>query len=444
MANKVFISHSSKDKTIADAICARLQEQNITCWIAHRDIVSSTEYAGAIVEAINASSVFVLVFSANSNKSKDVRNELNLAFKKGIPIIPFRIEDVPPSGDAAYYLSSLDWLDAFTPPPEAHLEHLVEDVKRLLESGLSPPEQKDEPQSPAEPKQPPLPPWKLILIAIGLVLAISIFALWLFKSQKETGGSENENVPATGNSNSDTAKIKTPNASDPSNTSTVLSGDISYQQQYDKAIGFLHDPNVAKVREGIRLLGEICASDNEKWYWIAMKQLTDYVRDNARWQGDETQLSSEMQTNVFSILEVVAARRPPYPDKADDAYMRNRRRDLSHTDLRDLRLVAGVAHLEYVNFEGAHLDGASLPGARLDGARLLDSSLKGANLFQAKMADVDLVHADINKADLSGVEGLDWYDIAGATNWQCSIGMDDLKQEIRTRPRFKEPPKECD
>lgn len=458
MAHQVFISHSSKDETTADAICAKLREQNITCWIAHRDIVSSTEYAGAIVEAINAASVFILVFSANSNKSKDVRSELNLAFKKGLPIIPFRIEDVQPSEDAAYYISSLDWLDAFTPPLEAHLEHLVEDVKRLLESGLLPPEQEEQQQQPPpERKQPTQPPpWKLILIAVGVVLATSIFALWLFKSQKETGGNGNKvivtnaNVPATGNSNTDTANTNTANTNtantgNSSNTINSPTGVINYQQQYEKAIGLLHDANSANTREGIRLLGEVCGSGNEKWYWIAMKQLTDYVRDNARWKDDATQLSSEMQTNIFRILEVIAAQPPLYPDKAGDAYKREHRRDLSSTDLRGLRLVTGGAHLEYVNFEGAHLDGAYLSGARLDGARLLDSSLKGANLHQAKMAGVDFVHADISKADLRGVEGLHWFDVQGATKWHCAAGVDDnLLHDIRSRPNFKEPTEKCD
>jgi hypothetical protein len=441
MAHKVFISHSSKDKTIADAICARLQEQNITCWIAHRDIVSSTEYAGAIVEAINESSVFVLVFSANSNRSKDVRNELNLAFKKGLPIIPFRIEDVQPSEDAAYYLSALDWLDAFMPPLEPHLKHLVEDVERLLEPGLPP---QEEEEATAPPSPPATTQWKLILIAVGAVLAISIFTLWAFKSQKETDANLNKiivtnpNEPATVKGNTNTVKMS-------SNTTNSPTVDINYQQQYEKAIALLHDTNSANTREGIRLLGEVCGSGNEKWYWIAMNQLTDYVRDNARWKDDATQLSSEMQTNIFRILEVIAAQPPLYPANAGDEHMRTHRRDLSSTDLRGLRLVEGGAHLEYVNFEGAHLDGAYLLRARLDGARLLDSSLKGANLYQAYMAGVDLVHANISKADLRGVEGLHWFDIQGATKWYCAAGVDDkLLHEIRSRPNFKEPTEKCD
>ena len=39
----------------------------------------------------------VLVFSASANDSPQVMREVERAVSKGIPIIPLRIEDVPPS-----------------------------------------------------------------------------------------------------------------------------------------------------------------------------------------------------------------------------------------------------------------------------------------------------------------------------------------------------------
>ena len=37
MVHDVFISHSQKDKPIADGICAKLQATGVRCWIAPRD-----------------------------------------------------------------------------------------------------------------------------------------------------------------------------------------------------------------------------------------------------------------------------------------------------------------------------------------------------------------------------------------------------------------------
>lgn len=38
MRNTVFISYAHQDKPVADAVCARLEQSGIRCWIAPRDI----------------------------------------------------------------------------------------------------------------------------------------------------------------------------------------------------------------------------------------------------------------------------------------------------------------------------------------------------------------------------------------------------------------------
>ncbi len=45
----VFVSHSSRNKVIADAICARLEQHGIRCWIAPRDIDPGRDYSDRIV-----------------------------------------------------------------------------------------------------------------------------------------------------------------------------------------------------------------------------------------------------------------------------------------------------------------------------------------------------------------------------------------------------------
>jgi hypothetical protein len=51
---------------------------------------------------------------------------------RGIPILPFRIEDVAPSGSLEYFLATPHWLDAITPPLERHIHKMVATVKVLL------------------------------------------------------------------------------------------------------------------------------------------------------------------------------------------------------------------------------------------------------------------------------------------------------------------------
>jgi hypothetical protein len=132
MAHDVFVSYSSQDKPTADAIVASLEANGIRCWIAPRDIMPGTDWGEAIVEAIEQAGTMVLVFSAHSNTSPQIRREIEGAVSAGIPLIPFRIEEVLPCKSLQYFIGPQHWLDAWTPPLEQHLHRLTETIKALL------------------------------------------------------------------------------------------------------------------------------------------------------------------------------------------------------------------------------------------------------------------------------------------------------------------------
>ena len=132
MAHDVFISHSSKDKLTADAVCAALEAQGVRCWVAPRDILPGRNWGGSIVEAIKGARVMVLIFSAHANNSEHIKREVERAANRNIPIIPMRIEDVVPTDAFEYFLSSPHWLDAFPPPLENHLQHLAKTVRQIV------------------------------------------------------------------------------------------------------------------------------------------------------------------------------------------------------------------------------------------------------------------------------------------------------------------------
>lgn len=132
MAHDIFISYSSKDKTVADATCAILEARGIRCWIAPRDVLPGKEWGDALIDAIDESRALVLIFSANANNSAQIKREVNHAVEKGVAIVPLRIEDVKPSDAMEYYLDVTHWLDALTPPVEDHLQELADKVQQLL------------------------------------------------------------------------------------------------------------------------------------------------------------------------------------------------------------------------------------------------------------------------------------------------------------------------
>lgn len=135
MAHDVFISYSAKDKVFADAAVASLEERGMQCWLAPRNIPAGAEWGESIVRAIQESKVMVLVLSANSNESRQVRHEVERADHYHVPILPVRIEDFQLTGNMEYHLPASQWLDATQAPFEQHLPHLADSVQYLLKQG---------------------------------------------------------------------------------------------------------------------------------------------------------------------------------------------------------------------------------------------------------------------------------------------------------------------
>jgi hypothetical protein len=132
MPQDVFISYSSADREVADAVCRALEESGLTCWIAPRDVPAGKEWGDALLDAIKGSRAFVLIFSENANRSPQMRREVNYAIEKEVPVIPVRIEDTQPSDTMEYYLDITHWFDALPPPPQTHFPRLTDAVRQLL------------------------------------------------------------------------------------------------------------------------------------------------------------------------------------------------------------------------------------------------------------------------------------------------------------------------
>ena len=128
----IFISYSSKDSHIAFMLCEALENKGLICWIAPRD-VEAGHYADSIVEGIESSKLFVLLFSQNSNDSRPVLNELEMAMANKLLIIPARIEEVLPSKAMKFYLMATHWFDIFEHKSMKDFNKFVAMVKGNLE-----------------------------------------------------------------------------------------------------------------------------------------------------------------------------------------------------------------------------------------------------------------------------------------------------------------------
>lgn len=121
----VFISHSSKDKEIADKVVKFLEDKGLTCWIAPRDIVPGSDWAASISTAITASKVFLIIYSVNSAASEQVAREVSLAeSKQNVFVVPYKIDDTGLSGTFEYFLTGAHWISANYSKKDYKLEEL--------------------------------------------------------------------------------------------------------------------------------------------------------------------------------------------------------------------------------------------------------------------------------------------------------------------------------
>ena len=131
MKYDVFISYSSKDQKVVEAMCAYLEQHKVRCFVAYRDIPKGVVWAKAIVEALDESKMMVVVFSEEFNLSDQVDREIELASEDKKPILTFRISDAMFKGAKKYYLKNINWIDAF-PDPEKVFDALLDNVYKLI------------------------------------------------------------------------------------------------------------------------------------------------------------------------------------------------------------------------------------------------------------------------------------------------------------------------
>jgi hypothetical protein len=190
MAHDVFVSHSVKDKAVAEAIVARLEAGSVTVWIAPRDVIPGADWGESIIDAIESSRIMILIFSRSADASSQIKREVERAVNKGVYIIPFRVDDIPPTKSLEYFISTSQWMDAFSPPLERHLDNLAKTVKAVLKTpalpGATEPAQPEKPSTATQPI-PPSPWRKSILIAATIAALVIVCSAGWYLIQKKKG-----------------------------------------------------------------------------------------------------------------------------------------------------------------------------------------------------------------------------------------------------------------
>ena len=127
----VFISYKSEEFEVASWVRYMLETNRITCWMAPADIPGGSSYAKEIPAAIKGCRVFVVVLSQKAQESTWVPKELDQAVGKGKIIMPFITENIQLRDDFDFYLSNVQWYNAYVNKAAA-IDKMIRDIQALL------------------------------------------------------------------------------------------------------------------------------------------------------------------------------------------------------------------------------------------------------------------------------------------------------------------------
>lgn len=130
MSHDVYICYDEKDKKAGDAICNMFEENDISSWIKSRDM-SSSDSADTIINSIEDSKCFVLVYSKNSKDTNYIITETDIAFSRNIPILVFNIDGTKIGRNLEFILETQPMIYSF-PNLKNQLETLVKKTRSII------------------------------------------------------------------------------------------------------------------------------------------------------------------------------------------------------------------------------------------------------------------------------------------------------------------------
>ena len=84
----IFISHATKDASIALGLSNALETEGVNTWIASRDVAVGANYAAEIVRAVRSADYVLVLLSPAGIDSPHVRREVSIAIDAKIPVLP--------------------------------------------------------------------------------------------------------------------------------------------------------------------------------------------------------------------------------------------------------------------------------------------------------------------------------------------------------------------
>ena len=195
MAGEIFISYRRADMAWAKLLHDQLKAEGVEAWY-DTQIGAGQDWRVTTANALQASQIFVLLFTASAALSKDIAKELAAAALENKLIIPVRLENIAPQGAFLYELASRNWINAFE-DTEAKLEELAKGLAQLVRTGT-----RDDSVLPFErtngakaPQPPARRPKTISALIAGAALVMAVVAGGLFWQHTRPAASTSQPQP---------------------------------------------------------------------------------------------------------------------------------------------------------------------------------------------------------------------------------------------------------
>jgi hypothetical protein len=129
-AAEVFISYASQDRERVLPIADRLEQAGVSLWLDRDQIPGGTNHGPEIVRGIRGCKVLMLMCSDAALRSRNVKQEIQLAWKYGRPYLPLLLEPTSFPEQLEYWLEGWQCVVVHGRPPEGWLPAVLQALAR--------------------------------------------------------------------------------------------------------------------------------------------------------------------------------------------------------------------------------------------------------------------------------------------------------------------------
>jgi predicted ATPase len=126
-----FLSYASADRERALRIADLLEARGVSVWIDRKSIVGGSSWSAEIVRGIRSCRAFLVACTPSAVASKNVQQEIQVAFESNRPIVPLMLEPTDLPESVVYALAGRQWIDVRDTPDDVWLPRVLRALAAL-------------------------------------------------------------------------------------------------------------------------------------------------------------------------------------------------------------------------------------------------------------------------------------------------------------------------